>query len=111
MTPATLPNGAYRGAPHPTAFARPAHSQETLMATDIQDIVERLARLDERSTSILQRVDHLTAMSASREQIADFERRLASIEGDRAKIGWIVMASVLAALLALVVGAAPLLAR
>lgn len=81
------------------------------MATDIQDIVERLARVDERSSSILQRVDHLTAISASREQIADFERRLASIAGDRAKIGWIVMASVLAALLALVVGAAPMLAR
>lgn len=81
------------------------------MATDIQDIVEKLARLEERSMSILQRVDHLTSVTASREQIADFERRLCSIESDRAKVGWIVMASVLAALLALVVGAAPMLAR
>lgn len=111
MTPSTLPNGAYTGAPHPV-FARPQHSQEaTLMATDIQDIVEKLARLEERSNSILQRIDHLATATVSRESLVDIERRMLSLETDRAKIGWIVMAAVLAALLALVVGAAPLLVQ
>lgn len=81
------------------------------MATDIQTIIEKLARVEERVSSVLQRIDHLTASTAGRETIGDLERRITSLEGDRAKIGWIVMAAVLAALLALVVGAAPLIAR
>jgi len=81
--------------------------EERTLATGTEDrvdrILETLARLDER-------VQHITAVVdrvPSRDEVAELRRRLESLESDRAKLVWLVLAAVLTAVLSIVVQVGP----
>lgn len=89
-----LPNGS--GA---TPFCR----EEVTLATGTEDrvdrILESLARLDERVQHITTAIDRVP----SKHETDDLRRRLESLENDRAKLVWLVLAAVLTAVLSIVV--------
>lgn len=66
-------------------------------------ILQTLARLEERVSHIMQGVER----AASREEVSELRRRLESIEADRSKIVWLMLAAVLTAVLSLVVQVRP----
>ncbi len=81
--------------------------EEAMLATGSEDRVDRildtLARLDERVRHMTVSLDRV----ASREEVADLRRRLESLESDRAKLVWLVLAAVLTAVLSIVVQVRP----
>ena len=93
--------------PNGVASDRICDIEETTLATGTEDrvdrILETLARLEERVVHITAAVDRMP----SREEVAEMRRRLDSLEGDRAKLVWLVLAAVLTALLSLVVQVKP----
>lgn len=98
-----------------TATARPngmgadriGRLEELTLATGTEDrvdrILETLARLDERVQHITVVVDRVP----SRDEVAELRRRLESLESDRAKLVWLVLAAVLTAVLSIVVQVGP----
>lgn len=99
MVIARRPNGA--------ALDRICDIEETTLATGTEDrvdrILETLTRLDERVRHITAVVDRVP----SRDEVAELRRRLESLESDRAKLVWLVLAAVLTAVLSIVVQVGP----
>lgn len=78
------------------------------MADDrVGQIIDGFGRLDERLKAVIDRLDGLAESTAAKSTVEHLERRVASLESDRARLGWMVMAAVITALLGLVVGLRP----
>lgn len=81
--------------------------EEMTLATGTEDrvdrILETLARLEERVAHIALIADRVP----SRDEVGELRRRLESLEGDRAKLVWLVLAAVLTAVLSIVVQVRP----
>lgn len=98
-TSATAPTGAPNGELAGAIFP----DEELVLAGGSDDrvdrILESLARLDERVGHIAVAVDR----TPSRDEVAELRRRLESLEGDRAKLVWLVLTAVITAALSIVV--------
>lgn len=92
-----VPNGA--------GFAPRSTNGEVLMATDVAAILAGLARLEERVVALDARLAAVTTSSVTRHELLDVERRVGVLEAGASRLVWMVLTSVVTALLGLVVGA------
>lgn len=65
----------------------------------IEQLIEAFARLDERLGATCDRLDAVVASTVSKSTVDDLIRRVTSLESDRAKLVWLVMAGVISAVL------------
>ncbi len=92
-----VPNGA--------GFAPHVQHGGGIVAQDVSEILAGLARLEERVGGLSARIDIVTSSAVTRHELADVERRLASMEASASRLVWMVLTAVVTALLGLVVGA------